>query len=77
MRKLWERTKHYKARVKQKHIVKSFITPKAKIGKARIGKGLFALKKIRKGELVVDFTNGPGKFLSTKQADALYEKGND
>lgn len=57
--------------------MKSYISPKVKIGKSKIGKGLFALKKIRKGELIIDYTKGPGKFLPTKEADKLYEKGND
>lgn len=57
--------------------MKSYITPKIRIRKGRNGKGLFALKKIRKGELIIDFTKGPGKFLITKEADKLYEEGND
>lgn len=57
--------------------MKSYISPKVKIGKSKIGKGLFVLKKIHKGELIIDFTKGPGKFLTTKEADKLYEKGND
>jgi hypothetical protein len=48
--------------------MKSYISPKVKIGKSKIGKGLFALKKISRGELIIDFTKGPGKFLTTKEA---------
>jgi hypothetical protein len=57
--------------------MKSYISSKVKLGKSKIGKGLFVLKKIRKGELIIDFAKGPGKFLTTKEADKLYEKGND
>lgn len=57
--------------------MKSYISEKVKMKKSRIGKGLFALKNIRTGELIIDFTKGPGKFLKTKYADRLYEKGND
>lgn len=55
----------------------SYLSPKVKIGKSKIGKGLFALKKMRKGELVIDFTNAPGKFLPMEDANELYKKGND
>jgi len=57
--------------------MKSYISPKIKISKAKIGKGLFATEKIFQDEIIIDFTSGPGKFLSTQQADELYEKGDD
>ncbi len=42
-----------------------------------MGLGLFAIAKISKGEVIIDYSNAPGKFLTTKEADALFEKGND
>ena len=57
--------------------MKSYVHPKVKIGQSRIGKGLFALEKISQGELIIDFAKGPGKFLTTKEADKIYEKGSD
>ena len=56
---------------------KSYILSKVKIGKSKIGKGLFSVKRILKEERIMDFKKGPGKFLKTKEADKLYEKGND
>ena len=41
------------------------------------GRGLFAKETIQEGELVVSFENGKGKFVDSKIADALYDKGND
>ncbi len=59
-------------------IVKSYISPKVEIRESKLGgKGLFAKDKIGKDEVVVDYTGGPGKFISTKEAGELYEKGND
>jgi len=55
----------------------SYISPKVKSRKSKIGKGLFAIKEIHKGELIIDFTHAPGKLVTTKEADRLYEKGND
>ena len=57
--------------------MRSYVSPKVKVGKSKIGKGLFALKKILKGELIADFTSGPGKFLQTEEADKLYDGGYD
>ena len=57
--------------------MKSFISPKIKICRSKYGKGLFCVKKISKNELVIDYTNARGEFLSAEEADALYEKGND
>ena len=56
---------------------KSYISPKIKRGKSKYGDGLFAQEKINKGELVVDFTTGPGTFMTMAEADKLYEGGND
>lgn len=57
--------------------MKSLISPKIKIGKSKSGKGLFCVKKISNNELVIDYTSGRGEFLSAKEADAFYGKGND
>lgn len=55
----------------------SYLSPKVKIGPRFQGKGLFAIKEIESGEVIIDFTNGPGQFVSTREADLLYEQGND
>lgn len=56
----------------------SYISPKIKRGKSALGgDGLFAAEKINKGELVIDFTNAPGKMINEREADELYEKGED
>src|SRR5215510_13696998 len=41
------------------------------------GKGLFAKQHISKDELLIDFSSGPGKFVSLKETDVLYDKGYD
>lgn len=56
---------------------KSFLSPKVKLQKTKIGKGLVVKKPIQVGELVVDFSTGPGKHLSLKKADQLYDLGSD
>lgn len=59
-------------------IMKSYISSKVEIRESKLGgKGLFAKNKISKGEVVVDYIGGPGKFMRTKEADELYKKGND
>lgn len=55
----------------------SYLSPKVKIGQSKVGKGIFAIKKIGKGELIADFENGSGKFLPLEEADRIYEAGND
>lgn len=58
--------------------MRSYISPKIEIRESKIGgRGLFAKDKIKKGEVVVDYTNGPGKFINMKESDELYGKGND
>ena len=59
-------------------IIKSYISPKIEIRKSELGgKGLFARDRIVKGNIVIDYAGGPGKFISTKKADVLYEDGNN
>jgi len=41
------------------------------------GRGLFAKESIQKGELVISFENGKGKFINSTEADILYDAGND
>jgi uncharacterized protein len=56
---------------------KSFLSPKVTLSRSRIGYGLFAISLILKDQLVVDYHKGPGKFLTTSEANQLYRKGND
>jgi uncharacterized protein len=59
-------------------IIKSYISPKIEIRKSELGgKGLFARDRISKGDIVIDYAGGPGQFIGTRKADALYEDGND
>ena len=61
---------------KQNH--KILYMPKIEIRKSELGgKGLFARDRINKGDIVIDYAGGPGKFISTRKADALYEKYNE
>ena len=55
----------------------SYLSKKIKVDKSFAGKGLFANEKLKKGELVIDFSKGTGKYISGKQADKLYKSGKD
>lgn len=56
----------------------SYISPKVKIKDSiKSGKGLFAVEKIKKDEIVADYPFGFGKFVTTKEADEIYDKGLD
>ncbi|OGG53220.1 hypothetical protein A3H16_03085 [Candidatus Kaiserbacteria bacterium RIFCSPLOWO2_12_FULL_53_8] len=57
--------------------MKSFVYKNVRRKKGLAGDGLFAINDIRAGELVVDFSTGPGTYLPTPEADVLYEEGND
>ena len=58
--------------------MRSFLSPKVRLQDSRMGgKGLFTYMPIAQGELIVDYSAGPGQHLTTKEADALYERGND
>lgn len=58
--------------------MKSYISSKVEMRKSPLGgEGLFVNNKIDKGEIVVDYTSGPGTFVDADKADELYEKGND
>lgn len=56
----------------------SYISTKVQKRKSRLGGyGVFAVSKIKKGELITDFTNGPGKYINTKESDKLFNSGWD
>ena len=57
---------------------KSYMSTKIEKKKCKIGFGLFAKEKIKKGEIVIDFSTGPGKYMSTKESDdTFFNKGVD
>ncbi|MDP2671693.1 MAG: SET domain-containing protein [bacterium] len=56
---------------------KSFLSPKIVLAQSKIGQGLFASEFIKKGELLVDYRQGPGKFLPTKEANKFFDLGYD
>lgn len=57
---------------------KSYMSPKIQLQDSPIAdKGLFAVEKIEKGLLLIDFAPAPGKYLSTREATELYDNGND
>lgn len=58
-------------------MTKSYISPKVELRNGRIGRGLHAVKPLLPGELVIDFAKGPGKLLSTTEANRLFDSGND
>ncbi len=49
----------------------------AKKASEKSGLGIFAIEKISKGEVVVDYTNGKGEYVNSKKADELFDKGYD
>ena len=54
-----------------------FLSKKVRIKKSKIGKGLFAIKRIRRGSLIIDYFQGKGKFLCLHDYDRLYNNGFD
>lgn len=46
----------------------SYFSPKIEVRECRIGKGLFATAPISRGDVVIDFTNGPGTYLNSLEA---------
>jgi uncharacterized protein len=51
----------------------SYVNPKAELKESPLaGKGLFAKELIKKGELVVDFSQGDGEYFSTADWDKIY-----
>ena len=58
--------------------MQSYSSPKVERRNSGLdGKGLFAKQHISKDELLIDFSSGPGKFISLKETDALYDKEYD
>lgn len=55
---------------------RSYLTPKAHVRECKIGKGIFAVERIGKGEVVIDFTTGPGIYLPLLEAQKHEEAGN-
>ena len=56
----------------------SYSSPKIEMRDSPIsGCGLFAKEAILKGELILSFKNGKGKFINSSDADKLYKSGND
>lgn len=54
----------------------SYFSPKLEVRDCSIGRGIFAKAPIRKGEVVQDWSTGPGHFLPTKEAASHEKKGN-
>jgi len=56
----------------------SYISPKAARQESGIaGNGLFAVANIQKGEIVVDYTGGLGKYVGFGEAERLWNQGID
>jgi SET domain-containing protein len=56
----------------------SYSSPKVEARESSIaGKGVFAIEDILKGELVFDFSEGTGKYISGSEMDKLFDEGMD
>jgi len=56
----------------------SYLSSKVKIGTSKkSGKGLFAIDKIQKGEIVIDYKDGIGKYVNHAEAEKLWLQGID
>lgn len=56
----------------------AYTSPKVEVRDSKIrGKGVFAKEKILEGEMIFDFTESAGKYLSTKELDKLFDEGMD
>lgn len=55
---------------------KSYLSPKIKAQKSKIGNGLFATDLIKKDELIIDWQDGPGVLLTTQEAYRYEASGN-
>lgn len=56
----------------------SYISNKVKVSQSKTsGQGLVAVEKINKDEIVVDYSQGLGKYINTLEADRLFEQGSD
>jgi hypothetical protein len=56
---------------------KSFVSPKLSISKTKIGKGLIAIQRILKDEVVVDFSGALGEIVNNGKAAELFRSGHD
>lgn len=55
---------------------RSYISERAEARENGIsGRGVFSREKIKAGEVVIDYTGAPGKFLPASEADVFYDKG--
>ena len=58
--------------------MKSYVSEKVKLQKSKKGgEGLYAISKIKKDQIIVDYEGAPGKFLTAVEGDKLYDEGND
>ncbi len=56
----------------------SYLSNKVKVSQSETsGLGLFAQEKLNKGELIVDYSMGMGKYIGTEESDELFAKGMD
>jgi hypothetical protein len=64
--------------LKDKIFMASYSSPKVEARESSIaGKGVFAIEDILKGELVFDFSEGTGKYISGSEMDKLFDEGMD
>lgn len=55
-----------------------YSSPKVEVRESTVaGKGVFAKEKIMKDELIFDFSGGKGDMISAKEAQVLFDAGND
>ena len=53
----------------------SYMSPKIAIRVSQVsGRGLYAVQPIEAGELLVDYTDGPGCYISLEEANAYYDE---
>jgi len=58
--------------------VSSYLSPKAVVLESRIsGSGLYAVALILKGELVIDYAHGRGRYVDGVEAERLFSAGQD
>lgn len=64
-------------------IMATYISPKVEVRDSpiefrdKIGQGVFAKEKILKGEVVFDFKEGTGKYITSAEMDKLFEEDMD
>lgn len=55
----------------------SFISPKVERRISKTGDGVFAKEKILAGEVITDFSSGPGTYIDLSQSNLLFAQGKD